>query len=62
MIRNTDPGSNAGIPGLSLFAGITAKGLPVGIEIDGPLGSDSKLLGIGLAMEAVLGHAPAPKT
>ena len=30
MIRNTDPGSNAGIPGLSLFAGMTPGGLPVG--------------------------------
>src|SRR6202140_5366849 len=28
MIRNTDPGSNAGLPGLSLFAGMTASRLP----------------------------------
>jgi mandelamide amidase len=61
MIRNTDPGSNAGIPGLSLYAGMTAGGLPVGLEIDGPLGSDVKLLGLGLAIEAVLGTAPASK-
>lgn len=60
MIRNTDPGSNAGIPGLSLFAGMTQGGLPVGIEIDGPLGSDQALLALGLAMEALLGTAPAP--
>jgi mandelamide amidase len=61
MIRNTDPGSNAGIPGLSLYAGMTPGGLPVGLEIDGPLGSDVKLLGLGLAIEAVLGTAPPPK-
>jgi mandelamide amidase len=61
MIRNTDPGSNAGIPGLSLFAGLTPGGLPVGLEIDGPLGSDTKLLGLGLSIEGVLGSAPAPK-
>jgi mandelamide amidase len=61
MIRNTDPGSNAGIPGLSLYAGMTPGGLPVGLEIDGPLGSDGQLLGLGLAIEAVLGTAPAPK-
>ena len=36
MIRNTDPGSNAGIPGLSFYAGMTPGGLPVGLEIDGP--------------------------
>jgi Asp-tRNA(Asn)/Glu-tRNA(Gln) amidotransferase A subunit family amidase len=61
MIRNTDPGSNAGIPGLSLFAGMTPGGLPVGLEIDGPVGSDTKLLGLGLSIEAILGSAPPPK-
>ena len=61
MIRNTDPGSNAGIPGLSLFAGLTPGGLPVGIEIAGPLGSDAKLLGLGLSIESILGSAPPPK-
>jgi Asp-tRNA(Asn)/Glu-tRNA(Gln) amidotransferase A subunit family amidase len=61
LIRNTDPGSNAGLPGLSLFAGMTAGGLPVGLEIDGPVGSDAKLIGLGLAIEAVLGSAPPPK-
>jgi Asp-tRNA(Asn)/Glu-tRNA(Gln) amidotransferase A subunit family amidase len=61
MIRNTDPGSNAGIPGLSMYAGMTPGGLPVGLEIDGPLGSDVKLLGLGLSIEAVLGTALAPK-
>jgi Asp-tRNA(Asn)/Glu-tRNA(Gln) amidotransferase A subunit family amidase len=61
MIRNTDPGSNAGIPGLSLFAGMTPAGLPVGLEIDGPVGSDTKLLGWGLSIEAILGSAPPPK-
>jgi mandelamide amidase len=61
MIRNTDPGSNAGIPGLSLYAGLTPGGLPVGIEIDGPLGSDTKLLGLGLSIELLLGSAPPPK-
>src|SRR5947209_2375565 len=61
MIRNTDPGSNAGIPGLSLFAGMTPGGLPVGLEIDGPVGSDPKLLALGLSIEAILGNAPPPK-
>ncbi len=61
MIRNTDPGSNAGIPGLSLFAGMTPGGLPVGLEIDGPVGSDAKLLGLGLSIEGILGTAPPPK-
>jgi indoleacetamide hydrolase len=60
MIRNTDPGSNAGLPGLSLFAGMTPGGLPVGLEIDGSVGSDVKLLGLGLSIEDILGTAPPP--
>ncbi len=60
IIRNTDPGSNAGIPGLSIPAGLTAAGLPVGLEIDGPLGSDQTLLAIGMSMESVLGRISAP--
>jgi mandelamide amidase len=61
MIRNTDPGSNAGIPGLSLFAGMTRGGFPVGLEIDGAVGSDPKLIGLGRAMEEILGRAPPPR-
>ena len=60
-IQNTDPGSNAGIPGLSSPAGIGAAGLPVGIEIDGPAGSDRHLLSIGMAIENALGRLPVPK-
>jgi mandelamide amidase len=60
-IRNCDPGSNAGLPGLSLPAGLTKDGLPVGIELDGPAGSDRTLLAIGLALEPVLGPVPAPQ-
>jgi len=59
-IRNTDPGSNAGNPGLALPAGMTRSGLPVGIELDGPLGSDRRLLAIAMAFETVLGRLPAP--
>jgi Asp-tRNA(Asn)/Glu-tRNA(Gln) amidotransferase A subunit family amidase len=59
-LRNTDPASNAGIPGLSLPAGLTREGLPVGIELDGPLGSDRRLLAIGIAFETLLGVLPAP--
>jgi mandelamide amidase len=60
FIRNTDPGSVAGIPGLSLPAGLTSDGLPVGLELDGPAYSDRHLLALGLAVEAVLPHLPAP--
>lgn len=60
-LRNTDPASNAGIPGLSLPAGMTKNGLPVGIELDGPVGSDRKLLAIGVAFEQLLGVLEAPQ-
>jgi len=62
FIRNIDPGSNAGIPGLVIPAGLTREGLPVGLELDGPAGSDRNLLRIGLALEALLGRAPAPSS
>ncbi|CAN1525434.1 GatA Asp-tRNAAsn/Glu-tRNAGln amidotransferase A subunit and related amidases [Burkholderiaceae bacterium] len=59
-IRNTDPCTNAGLPSLSIPAGMTAGGLPVGMEIDGPLGSDANLLAIGMAIEAVWGSVKTP--
>lgn len=57
FIRNTDPGSNAALPGISLPAGL-ADGLPVGLALDGPAGSDRRLLAIAAAVEAVLPPAP----
>ena len=45
-IRNTDPGSNAGMPGVSLPVGLSPTGLPIGLAMDGPAGSDRRLLEI----------------
>jgi mandelamide amidase len=60
-IQNTDPGSNAGIPGLQVPAGLgTASKLPVGIELDGPAGSDRRLIALGMAIEGVLGRLAPP--
>jgi len=61
FISNTDPGSNAGVPGLSVPMGLTADGLPVGVALEGPAGSDRRLLAIGLALEHVLPPMPRPK-
>jgi mandelamide amidase len=60
-IQNTDPGSNAGVPGVQVPIGLGATSkLPVGLEIDGPTGSDRRLVAIGLAMEKLFGPLPAP--
>ena len=59
FIQNTDPGSNAGVPGIQLPMGIgAASKLPVGLELDGPAGSDRRLIAIGMAMQRVLGRVP----
>lgn len=60
FIRNADPGSITGIPGVTVPAGQTASGLPVGLALDGPVGSDKKLLSMGMAVEKLLGTLPAP--
>jgi mandelamide amidase len=60
-IRNTDPGSNAGIPAISLPAGLGNDGMPIGVELDGPSGSDRRLLAIAEAVERILPVTPAPQ-
>jgi mandelamide amidase len=60
FIQNTDPGSNAGVPGLTVPLGRTQAGLPLGLGLDGPAGSDRRLLAIGLSLEKVFGRLPAP--
>lgn len=59
-IHNTDPATIAALPGISLPAGVTRDGLPVGIEIDGPEGSDRHLLAIAAAIEGILGFSARP--
>src|SRR5262245_22038498 len=62
FIRNTDPGSNAGVPGLTIPGGLgPTTGLPVGLSLDGPRGSDERLLAIGMGIEKVLGRTPPPR-
>lgn len=60
VIRNMAPGAVAGMPGLTLPAGMSASGLPVGLSLEGPIGSDAELLAIGTEVEKVLGGIPAP--
>jgi Asp-tRNA(Asn)/Glu-tRNA(Gln) amidotransferase A subunit family amidase len=61
FIQNTDPGSNAGVPCIQIpvALGATSK-LPVGFELDGPSGSDRRLLAIGMTLDRLFGRLPAP--
>ncbi|HEY8049285.1 MAG TPA: indoleacetamide hydrolase [Ramlibacter sp.] len=62
FIQNTDPGSNAGVPGINVPMGMVQGGrMPAGIELDGPAGSDRRLVAIGMAVEQVLGRVPAAR-
>ena len=60
ILRNALPGPAFRAPGLSIPAGLTRDGLPVGFEIDGFPGGDAQLLRLGMAIEAVLRPLPAP--
>lgn len=60
-VRHCGPASIVGLPSLSLPAGSTAvdgQALPVGLMVDGPRGSDRRLLAIGAALQPWLPPMP----
>lgn len=59
--RNIALGSCASMASLILPAGMTADGLPIGLEFDALSGGDRALLSLGASLEAVLGRGKAPK-
>lgn len=61
MIRNTEPATLAGVPSLSVPAGLTGAGLPVGVQFEGPAGSDQTVLRIGRLFEELTDPLPAPR-
>ncbi|WP_405604712.1 amidase family protein [Streptomyces sp. NBC_01410] len=55
------PFNMTGQPALSMPAGLTRSGLPVGLQLVGPVGADDLVLSTALRIEAELGElAPAP--
>jgi mandelamide amidase len=60
FMRNTGPGSNADLPGLTLPVGLTSRGLPIGLALDAAAGRDRELLAVGLALKSLLGQTPDP--
>ena len=59
-IRHTDPPSNSGLPAISLPAGLSAAGLPIGVELVAPAGSDEGLLQLAATVADILGPLPQP--
>lgn len=58
--RQVAIGSCASLSCLVLPAGMTAGGLPVGLEFDALPGTDRRLLSLGLSLESTLGSIPPP--
>jgi mandelamide amidase len=54
LANHTVLASSVGLPGISLPAGLSRGGLPIGLELDAPLGSDGTLLDLARRIEGVL--------
>jgi mandelamide amidase len=62
LIQNTEPSASAGVPSIQIPVGLGKfSGLPVGVELDGPQGSDRRLIAIGQLIESVVGRIPRPQ-
>lgn len=57
-LRNPAMANLMGLAALSLPVGLDSLGLPVGIQLTATAGSEHRLLGIGCAVERVLGPLP----
>jgi indoleacetamide hydrolase len=55
LANHTVSASSVGLPGISLPVGLSRGGLPIGLELDAPLGSDRALLKLARRIEGVLG-------
>ena len=58
--RNSGPGALAGVPGIALPIAMSPSGLPIGASLDGPMGSDRRLIELAKAMSEVSEPIPAP--
>jgi aspartyl-tRNA(Asn)/glutamyl-tRNA(Gln) amidotransferase subunit A len=50
----TIPANLAGVPGLSLPSGLSADGLPTGIQFLAPARADDRLYNVGAALERLV--------
>ena len=51
LLRNTRPVNVWGTPAISVPCGTTSEGLPIGLQIMGPMGHDARVLQVALAFE-----------
>jgi mandelamide amidase len=58
LANHTVSASSVGLPGISLPAGLSRAGLPIGLELDAPLGRDRTLLVLARKIEGVLSAEP----
>jgi mandelamide amidase len=64
-VRHCGPASILGLPSISLPAGCVEENgvlLPVGLMLDGPRGSDGRLLSIAQALQSLLPSVPEPRS
>jgi indoleacetamide hydrolase len=54
LASHTVSASSVGLPGISLPVGVSCGGLPIGLELDAPVGSDRALLDLARRIEGVL--------
>ncbi len=60
LANHTLPANIAGLPGITIPTGMSSKGLPFGVELDGRHGDDNHLLSIAQRMEEVIGDLVKP--
>jgi aspartyl-tRNA(Asn)/glutamyl-tRNA(Gln) amidotransferase subunit A len=53
LLRNTRPANVWALPAISVPCGFTSGGLPIGLQIIGPLGHDDRVLQLAVAFEQV---------
>jgi Asp-tRNA(Asn)/Glu-tRNA(Gln) amidotransferase A subunit family amidase len=51
LLRNTRPANVWGTPAISVPCGRTSEGLPIGLQIIGPMGRDARVLQVARAFE-----------
>jgi aspartyl-tRNA(Asn)/glutamyl-tRNA(Gln) amidotransferase subunit A len=56
----TVPSSLAGLPGISVPAGLSAEGLPLGLQVIGKAWDEQTVLDTGLALERAAGFSTMP--